>query len=106
MFLQALFVDRPDLFEQHDGILRQSASDRIHLDMGGQTGFILLAGDRRRDDGGTESVAHIVLHNEHRTDTALFRSHHRAQISVINISSADVHLRSFLSKWPAIPASC
>ena len=32
-------------------------------------------------------VAHIVLNDQHRTDTALFRPDHRPQIRVIDIAS-------------------
>ena len=73
LFAQAGLIDGAYLFQKHDGIFGQPALFAVEGDVGGQPGFIPLAGDSRRDDGGAVAVAHVILYDEHRSHTALFR---------------------------------
>ena len=85
----------------------KAAASGRKIDMGGQFGFILPAGDGSSDHSGTVTVAHIVLHNQYRTDTALLRSHHRAEIRIVYFTSFYSHAPSrseFFSFPPLIPA--
>ena len=43
--------------------------------------------DGSTDHCGTMAVAHVVLNDQHRADAALFRTYHRAQICIKNVSS-------------------
>ena len=71
LFPQTLFIYGTDLLQQHHRIPGKAAASGRKIDMGGQFGFILPAGDGSSDHSGTVTVAHIVLHNQYRTDTAL-----------------------------------
>ena len=48
------------------------------------------AGDRGCDHCGTVPVAHIVLENDHRTDSALLGANYRPQVCIVDITPADV----------------
>lgn len=43
------------------------------------------------------SVAYIVLNYQHRPKPALLRPHHRAEISIINVTSVNDHLKTLLA---------
>lgn len=90
VLLEPSFIDGSDLLEKNDRIPRQAAAGGVQLDMGGQTGLVLLTGDGGGDHGGTETVPYVVLYDQYGTNTALFRADHWAQIRVVNISSTDV----------------
>ena len=92
-FAQPAFIQRADLFQQHNGIAHQPAAVAagVQLDVRGQPRFVLLAGDGGSDHGGAETIAHIVLHDQHRPDPALLRADDRAEIGVKNIPSVHIH---------------
>ena len=50
-----------------------------------------LRSNRRTDHGRAVPVPDIVLNDKNRPDASLFRSHDRAQICIINISSLNQH---------------
>lgn len=74
LFFQPSFIDGSDLFEQHHRISGQAAVVCVETNMCGQLGFGLPTRNSRCDDGRTKSVADVVLDNQNRTDTALFRT--------------------------------
>ena len=55
--------------------------------MGRQPVFSLSAGNGRRDHGGAEMVADIILYDQHRPDAALFTSYDWPEIRIIQIPS-------------------
>lgn len=75
---QAAFVQRAHLLQQNNGILGQPTIVCMHLNVRRQIGFILLAGDGGGDNRWAELIAHIILHDQHRTDAALLGADHRA----------------------------
>ena len=96
--LQPPFINGSYLLQQNDRVPHKAAVAAGHVDVRGQAGFIVLAGDGRRYDGGTVPVAHIVLHNEHRPNPALLAAHYGAQIGVVDIAALDgqmIHPRTF-----------
>ena len=46
----------------------------------------------------TVLISHIILYDEHRPDSSLFRAHHRPQVCIINISASDDQ-RFHSPKW-------
>ena len=96
-FAEAAFVDGTYLFEEDDGILLETDLIGVYVDVGGQFGFSEAAGDGCRDDGRTVFVADVVLHDENRTDAALFASDDRTEVRVIDIAPSDGQFDSFLS---------
>lgn len=85
--LQSLFIDRPDLFQQYHGILAETVGFRAKLNMSGQLSLIDLRRDSSGDNGRAVLVADIVLNNKYRTHASLLAANHRAQVSIIDISS-------------------
>jgi hypothetical protein len=79
-------VYRTDLFKEYNRGFGQTGIG-TDFNMGRQTGLTGLAGNRRGYYGGGISVSHVVLNNEYRTYSALFRTYHRGQVGVIYISS-------------------
>jgi hypothetical protein len=59
--------------------------------MGRQLGFAKTACDRGGNDGGAVSVADIVLHDQHGSESALLASDDGAEIRIENISAFDGH---------------
>ena len=78
MLFKAGFVDGSDLLEQHRAVFGKSAVCRAYVDVRRDAAFIALACDSRGNYGGTVGVADVVLDDEHRTDTSLFRADDRA----------------------------
>ena len=68
---QAALIQGADLFEQNDGVLRQSVIGARKFDVSGKFGFVDLARNGRRYDRRGVLVANIVLHDEHRPYAAL-----------------------------------
>ena len=77
IFFQALFVDCPDLFQQYDGILYDSVVSRADLNMCGEFRLVHPRCNRRADHSRAVPVPDIVLYDEHRAYSSLFRSHNR-----------------------------
>ena len=82
-FAKAAFVDRSDLLQKNDRVLRQSVISGGERDMSWEFCFSELARDRRGDDGGAVFIANVVLNDEDGSDAALFASDDRAQVGVI-----------------------
>lgn len=85
--LQSLFINRPDLLQQYYGILAETVGFRAKLNMSGQLSLINLRRDSSGDNGRAVLVADIVLNNKYRTHASLLAANHRAQVSIIDISS-------------------
>ena len=98
------FVQRSDLFQQDDGIPRQSAALRGQCDMGGQLGLAQLRGDGGGDDRRAVAVAGVVLHDEHRPHTALFAAHHGAEIGIIDVAASDACIHFVHTPRQEVPA--
>ena len=86
-FFQPALIDGANLFQQYHLIPGKAAMLRAQGNMGGETGFIFLAGDCRCNHRRAKFVAHIVLHNQHWTDTTLLRSNHRTEICIVDLSA-------------------
>ena len=89
--LQPSFVYGPKLFQQDHGILFDSIDSGINLNMRGKLCLVHFGCDRRTDHYGTVSVSHIVLNDQHRSDSSLFAPHHRPEIRIKNIPSFNYH---------------
>lgn len=74
-------VNRPYLLQQQQGG-RGKARHILQQNMGRKVGLIPSAGDGRRYHGRAEIVSHIILENEDRARSALFRSNHRVQVGI------------------------
>ena len=85
LLLEAALVDRAELLEQHDGILLQLTFLRVELHVCRKLSLADLRGDRRYDHRGTVLVAHVVLNDQNRAETALFRPHDGTQVRVVNV---------------------
>jgi len=62
-FFQAALIQGAYLLKQDDGIPGQTTVVGVYLDVGGQIGLVFLCCYGRGDYGGTEFVAHVILHN-------------------------------------------
>lgn len=71
---QPLLVNGSDLLQQYDRVPVKAMRSRIDFDMRRQLGFLNLGRNRRYDDRRTETVADIVLDDQHRSYSALFRT--------------------------------
>ena len=77
--------------------------------MGRQPVFSLSAGNGRRDHGGAEMVADIILYDQHRPDAALFTSYDWPEIRIIQIPSFNFfqfHATSKHFQRPISKAAC
>ena len=77
-FPQTLFVDGPDLFQQNHRIFYDMVSLGADLNVRRQLCLIHPGRDRRTDHRRAVPVAYVVLYHQYRTDSSLFRAHHRA----------------------------
>ncbi len=91
-FLETSFVDGTDLFQQYHRIPGETAVSGAQLNVCWKLGLLLLTGNGSSDYRRTELVAHVILNDQYGTYAPLFRSHHRAEIGVINFSSFDSHV--------------
>ena len=90
LLLEPALVDSPHLFEQYNGIPRQTAAGR-HAYMRGQARLRYLARYSGGYDRGTVFVSHVVLYDKYRAKSSLFGTDHRRQLRVKNISSYYLH---------------
>jgi hypothetical protein len=86
---KAAFVDSSYLFEQHDAVLGKTAFVCLHFYVSRQVVLVALTGYRSSYNSRAVSVSHIVLDNKYRSDTALFRTYHRAEVGIIYFSAFD-----------------
>lgn len=74
---EPLFVDRPNLFQQNDGIPVEAMGFGVNLDMRRQLSLLNLGRNGRYDNGGAKAVADVILENENRADASLLRADNR-----------------------------
>ena len=74
---QPAFVDRAQLFQQYYGIATDLISPGLDRYMRWQLRLVHLLSNGCADHGRTVKVPHIILNDQHRTDTALLRTDHR-----------------------------
>ena len=105
-FPQPLFIQRPHLLQQDDGVPVQAAA-LVHRkgNMGRQAGLARLRGDRRRDDRRAVSVAGVILNDQHRTDAALLAAHHRREIGIVNIAALDTRIHKVHTPPKEVPVT-
>ena len=77
LFLETLLVDSPDLLKQDNRILGKAEAVGNHVDMCREPGLADLTGYSRGYDGRAVFVSDIVLNDQHGTQPALLRAHHR-----------------------------
>ena len=93
---QPPLIQRADLLGQNDGILGQAVIGGAERDMRRHFGLVDLRCNGGGNHGRAIPVAHIVLYDQHRADTALLTADHRAEIGIVNISPFDagIHVGS------------
>lgn len=85
-FPETFFVNGTYLFKQDGGIFLKPTALGGKFDMSGQFCFIPLAGDGSCNNGRAVPVTDVILDDENRPDTALFRADDRGKIRVINFT--------------------
>ncbi len=94
LFPKTLFIYGTDLLQQHHRIPGKAAASGRKIDMGGQFGFILPAGDGSSDHqwdcNGCPHRSAQSVPDGHRPA----RSHHRAEIRIVYFTSFDSHAPS------------
>ena len=103
---QTLFVQRPHLFQQDDGIPAEAAA-LIHrkVNMCRQPGLARLRGDRRCNDRRAVAVAGIVLDDQHRPHAPLLAAHHRGEIGIVNIAALDTCIHKVHTPPKEVPVT-
>ena len=87
---QSAFINGAKLFQQDDRVAVKTWDWSIQVHMSRKFMLTFPAGDRGCDHCGTVPVAHIVLENDHRTDSALLGANYRPQVCIVDITPADV----------------
>ena len=90
-FLQTPLVDRPNLFEQDDRVLRQPAV-RLHGYVRRQTRFAGLARNCGGDHSRAVFVPDVILNDENGPHPALLASDDRREVGVVDIASSDANI--------------
>lgn len=87
---QSAFIDGAKLFQQDDRVAVKTWDWSIQVHMSRKFMLTFPAGNRGCDHCGTVPIAHIVLENDHRTDSALLGANYRPQVCIVDITPADV----------------